>query len=276
MNTVALALLIVLVSGCASTGTQPEAVEPDRIAPGRVAIVAATYAPQTSVHSNDTRGSMAGKQAAYRGLGGVGVGLLMPLYMGPIGILLYPVIAPFTVAIGAVGGGVVGAVEGAAKGMSASRLDPLHPAIERAVRQQKMPDAVAQSVMQQGAAFPHYEFTYVADAGPASATDRPDYQRLKAEGFDSVLELGVASVGFEASKGEPPSAVFEMKLNVRVVPLNGHGSAFVRELQHRGHWRGVPEWAADDGKLLEEEFNQSYGALALELCTAALWPVSAE
>jgi hypothetical protein len=51
---------------------------------------------------------------------------------------------------------------------------------------------------------------------------------------------------------------------------------FVRELQHRGRWRGVPEWAADDGKLLQEELDQSYGALALDLSAAVLWPVSAE
>jgi hypothetical protein len=274
MNTVALqklsafASLIVLASGCASTATQPDTVVTERLAPGRIAIVAGSAAVQLSVHSKDTRGSMAGKQAAHRSLNGVGAGLLMPFYMGPLGIALYPVIAPFTVVIGAVGGGMVGAVEGAAKGMSASRLEALHPALGRAVREQKMPDAVAQRVMQQGAAFPHYEFTYVAD--------RPDYQWLKAEGFDSVLELGVTNVGFEAWKGKPPSAAFEMKLSVRVVPLNGHGTSFAREFEHRGQWRAVPEWAADDGKLLDEEFNQSYAALALDFSTAALWPVSAE
>jgi hypothetical protein len=47
-------------------------------------------------------------------------------------------------------------------------------------------------------------------------------------------------------------------------------------LQHRGQSRGVPEWAADDGKLLQQELDQSYGALALVLSAAVLWPVSAE
>ena len=67
-----------------------------------------------------------------------------------------------------------------------------------------------------------------------------------------------------------------MKLRTRVVPLSGHGSPLVRDLQHRGQWRGVPEWAADDGKLLQQELDQSYRALARDLSTAAFWPVSAE
>jgi hypothetical protein len=271
-----LALLIALTSGCASTSTAPEAVASEFIAPGRIAVVTARYTPETYVHSKDTRGSMAGRQAAYRGLGGAAMGLVMPFYMGPLGIALYPIIAPVTVAIGAVGGGVVGAVEGAAKGMSASRIDPLHPTMERALREQKMPDAMAQRVLQEGAALPHYQFAYLSDAGPASATHSPDYQRLKADGFDSVLELSVVSVGFQATKGEPPSAVFEMQLRARVVPLSGNGSASVRELQYRSQWRGVPQWAADDGRPLEEELAASYASLAGQVSQAAFWPVSAE
>jgi hypothetical protein len=148
--------------------------------------------------------------------------------------------------------------------------------MERAVREQGMPSAMAKQVLQEGAGLPHYEFAYLADAGPASATDTPDYQSLKASGFDTVLELRLTSLGFEGFKGEPPWAVLEMELHARVVPLSGQGSPFVRELQHRGQWRRVPEWTADDGKPLQEALLETYRALALDLSSAVLWPVSAE
>ena len=275
----ALALAIALLAGCAST--RPESVAPQLIAPGRVAIVAARYAPEAAFNTYARgRGAAAGengvKTAAKGALGGA---FLLPMVVAsvvPPLIVLAPVLAPIGAVTGAVVGGTAGVVSGAWNGLPSEQVAALHQPIERARREQAMQSAMAKRVLQEGAAMPHYQFAYLPEAGPASAADAPDYHSLKAEGFDSVLELGVASVGFEAMKGEPASAVFEMKLHTRVVPLSGQGSPIVRDLQHRGQWRGVPEWAADDGKLLQQELDQSYGALARDLSTAVLGPVSAE
>lgn len=275
----AIAILVAMLSGCASTSTEPEAAvqaQDQLIAPGSVAIVTGRYTPETSVHSQQSRSAMAGQGVGKGAATGAAAGLIAPLQMGPLGIALYPFIAPYTVLIGTVGGGAFGAVKGAARGMSGSHLEALHPPLERALREQKIQDAMAHRVLQQGADIPHYRFVSVGNAGPASAADRPEYQELKAAGYDSVLEIAVASVGFDVVKGVPPSAVFEMKLRARVVPLSAQGSPFVRELQHRGTWRGVSEWADDDGRRLQQELDQSYRVLARDLSQAVFRPVSAE
>jgi len=275
----ALALAIALLAGCAST--RPESVAPQLIAPGRVAVVAARYVPASEFN---TYAQGKGAAAAENGIksagkGALGGALLLPLVVAsvfPPLIAVAPMLAPIGAVSGAVVGGTAGVVSGAWNGMPSEQVAALHQPIERARREQAMQGAMAKRVLQEGAAMPHYQFAYLPEAGPASASDTPDYHSLKAEGFDSVLELGVASVGFEAMKGEPASAVFEMKLHTRVVPLSGQGSPIVRDLQHRGQWRGVPEWVADDGTLLQRELDQSYRALARDLSTAAFWPVSAE
>jgi hypothetical protein len=277
----AFALAIALLAGCASTRPGAESVAPQLIAPGRVAIVAARYVPEPAFNTYARgRGAAAGengiKSAAKGALGGA---FLLPVVVSsvvPPLIALAPLLAPIGAVTGAVVGGTAGVVSGAWSGLPSEQVAALHQPIERARREQAMQSAMAKRVLQEGAAMPHYQFAYLPEAGPASAFDTPDYHSLKAEGFDSVLELGVASVGFEAMKGEPASAVFEMKLRTRVVPLSGHGSPLVRELQHRGQWRGVPEWVADDGTLLQRELDQSYRALARDLSTAVFWPVSAE
>jgi hypothetical protein len=204
---------------------------------------------------------------------------LLPLVVAsvfPPLIAVAPFLAPIGAVSGAVVGGTAGVVSGAWNGLPSEQVAALHQPIERARREQAMQSAMAKRVLEEGAAMPHYQFAYLPEAGPASAFDTPDYHSLKAEGFDSVLELGVASVGFEAMKGEPASAVFEMKLRARVVPLSGHGSPLVRDLQHRGQWRGVPQWVADDGRLFDEELTAAYSSLAGQLSQAAFWPVSAE
>ena len=272
----ALALVIALASGCASTNHGAESAA-ELIAPGRVAIVAARYVPEPEFNTYaQGRGAAAGEKALKTaGLGALG-GALAPLIVAayiPPAIFLAPILVPIGAVAGAVTGGTAGAISGAWNGMPSDQVAALHRPVEHARRELRMQELIAKHVIQEGAALPHYQFTYLADAGPASLTHSPDYQRLKSDGYDSVLELSVMSIGFEASKG---SAVFEMKLRARVVPLVGHGSAFVREMQHRGQSRGVPEWAADDGKLLQQELDQSYGALALVLSAAVLWPVSAE
>lgn len=221
---------------------------------------------------------MAGQGAGEGAAKGALVGLIAPLQMGPIGIAFYPIIAPATVLIGTVGGGTVGAVSGAAKGMSGSHLEALHPPLNRALREQEIQEAMAYRVLLHGTDYSHYRFVSVGSVGPTSAADTPDYLELKAAGYDSVLEIAVANVGFDVSKGAPPSAVFEMKLRARVVPLSAQNSPFVRELQHRdiGRSRGVPEWAADDGRLLQQALDESYRALARDLSQAILRPVSAK
>jgi hypothetical protein len=276
----ALALVVALASGCASTRPVADAPAPERIAPGRVAIVAARYAPEPdfTIYAQG-RGAAAGENGAKTAAKGALAGALAPLlisaYIPPM-IFLAPILVPIGAVAGAVTGGTAGAISGAWNGMPSQHVDALHRSVEHARRESTVQDAMAKRVLKEAASLPHYQFTYVADTGPASVSDSPDYQLLKVDGFDSVLELVVASVGFDASKGEPPSAVFEMKLNVRVVPLKGNGSPFVRELKHRGQWRDVPQWAIDDGKLLQQELDDSYAALAADLSRAVLSAVAAE
>lgn len=145
----AIAILVALISGCASARTGTEAADQAQdqfIAPGSVAIETGRYTPETSVHSQQSQSAVAGQGADKRAAVRAAVGLIARLYMPQLGIALYPFIAPFSVLIDTVGGGAFGAVEGAAGGMSGSHLEALQPTLERALHEQKILDVMAQSV----------------------------------------------------------------------------------------------------------------------------------
>jgi hypothetical protein len=178
----AFALAIALLAGCASTRPGAESVAP-QIAPGRVAIVAARYVPESAFNTYARgRGAAAGengvKSAAKGALGGA---LLLPLVVAsvfPPLIAVAPFLAPIGAVSGAVVGGTAGVVSGAWNGMPSEQVAALHQPIERARREQAMQGAMAKRVLQEGAAMPHYQFAYLPEAGPASAFDAPDYHSL--------------------------------------------------------------------------------------------------
>jgi hypothetical protein len=268
MRTTTKLLVLVLTSAflgaCASRG------ELEQISPGRVAVVAAHYAPHADFNAY-ARGmganvlNQGGKSAAK----GVGYGAVGPAYLasglGQIHPVLGMLALPLVVAGGAVGGvigGAVGLIDGAANAMPSDYVTAIHQPIEHARRDGAIQEALAQRVLGLAADLPQHRLTYLPELGPKTARDMPDYQALKAGGFEYVLELGVTSIGFEAVQGDPPTAFFEMALRARAVPLTTDAKPWLREQTYRGTPRTLLEWQADKGPLFQQELDASYRSLA--------------
>jgi hypothetical protein len=265
MRTTTKLLVLVLIStflgACASRR------EPEQISPGSVALVAAHYAPASDFNAYAYgRGANALVQGGRTAAIGAAIGIapLELARLGPVGAVVGVMIAVPLAVAGSVIGGTVGLVAGAANGMPADQVHAIHQPVEHARRYAAIQTTMSQQVLALGGNLPQHRLTYLPHLGPTSSSQTPDYQALKAQGFQCVrvLELAVTSIGFEATQGEPPSAVFEMKLRARVVPLTTDAKPWTREQTYRGWRRTLPEWQADEGKLFQEELDASYRSLA--------------
>lgn len=287
----ALASAIAVLAGCAAQRAaeplRPAGGDPARnaeaiddgaglLSPGRVAVVAVRYPPEAR-YGGKAQGKAAGA------LGGAAIGAGVGALFGALMWAQAPdleriarVLAPITIVAGALIGAAAGAAAGVRHGMRSEYVDALHRPVEQGLREGSLHDALARRLVEEGAGLPHYELTYYGAAGPASDTEAPRYGELKDAGFDSVLEVAVTSVGFEANRGDPHSVAFDMRVRTRVVPLGRRDAPPAREFTRRGEWRSVTAWASDDGRLWRHELDEAQAGLAREVSGALLWPLSAE
>ena len=258
-TTIALASLA-LLGACASTPRAP-------LPAGKVAIVAARYQPAAAFNAYaSSRGEAAGDKAVEFAGKGLKNGALAPISLALTKetLILLPlavVVAPYTAVIGALGGTAIGAAVGASQGMEEEEASALRPPIERAQRDFALHDALAAHVEFHAAEFGRYELAYHPGLGPRDPDEAPDYDALKAQAVRAVVELRVDSVGFEGTDSEPRQVAFVMNARGRVVPLDEETPAFAATHRHVGTARPVADWAADDGRLLEQEIEDAYQAL---------------
>jgi hypothetical protein len=261
--------LSVLILNCVALGGCASTSEPERIAPGRVALVAAHYAPAADFNAYAYgRGANAIRQAGKIAGKGAGIAGFVPAVATQVVAPVLPlallgaIVTVAAAAAGGVVGGAFGLIEGAVNGMGSDQVNAIHQPIERARADSAIQTTMSQHVLALAADLPHHQLTYLPELGPTAWTQVPDYQMLKAAGFESVLELVVTSIGFEAAQAEPPTAVFEMTLRARAVPLSTDARPWTREHTYRGAWRALPEWQGDDGRLFQQELDASYRSLA--------------
>ena len=232
-----------------------------------MAIVAARYQPAAAFNAYaSSRNEAAGDKAVEFAGQGLKHGALMPFSVAahPETAILLPlavVVAPYTAVIGALGGTAIGAAVGASQGMAEEEASVLRPPIERARRDFALHDALAAHVEFHAAEYGGYELAYHPGLGPRHPDEAPSYAALKAQEVRAVVELCVDSVGFEGTDTEPRQVAFVMNARGRVVPLDEETPAFAATHRYVGTARPVADWAADDGRLLEQEVESAYQAL---------------
>ncbi len=244
----------ILLSGCAATQPGP------RLPFGPIAVVTAHYPPEAdfNVYARG-KGAAAGELGAKGVAGGAAAGAIVPLGMGPYGIVAYPVIAPFTILAGLVIGGTVGASYGAINGLPADQAARVNALVERAVNQIGVHEEVARRVVERSLSGGR-SVDLRGEAGPRTRKDRPDYAELKPA-YRAVLELAVDKVGMAARKGDPPRIALEMRLHARVVSLGDDGISGESRLEWAGKPRTLADWQAGGGDLLAAEFERGYETL---------------
>jgi len=228
---------------------------------GRVALVAARFEPQTNFNAYARgKGSAAGSLGAEWAAEGAAAGALVPL-QDPVGVALYPVIAPFTILAGALLGGTAGGIQGARHGLSAEDAAAVRKAVNEAFAALKVQDSVAARIAEAAAARGRpLERAPDAEAlAPRNEKDAPDYNSLLGAGYAAVLECTVTSVRVVAKKGDPPRVALELALRVRGVDPGG---VSVRRFVYKSRPEPVARWAENGGALIRSELEAGYRELA--------------
>ncbi len=202
------------------------------------------------------RGFLAGAEiplriaaAGLQGCGGKECGYLV------IGFLA---VATATGAVGAVVGGVHGAIEA----MPAREARKMEEATE-GLANLRIQETLADRVLEYGTESLACRYVILPDASWTAPDDEVDYRSLTDKGFDSILEIGVLSIGFKGTRwgSDPPLTVF---LAVRVRRYRGSDGILlgVENLFHEGDERRFAEWMADGAVQAEEEFKRGYREIA--------------
>jgi hypothetical protein len=228
---------------------------------GRIALVVARFEPQTNFNAYaQGKGAAAGTLGAEWAAGGAAAGALAPL-QDPVGVALYPVIAPFTILAGALLGGTAGGIQGARHGLSGEDAASVHKAVDEAFAALKVQESVAARIAGTAAARgrPLERPTGAEALGPRNEKDAPDYRTLLAAGYAAVLECTVTSVRVVAKKGDPPRVALELALRLRGVDAGGSS---VRQLTYKSRPEPVARWAENGGALIRAELETGYRELA--------------
>ena len=255
-------LLVALLSGCASTAERRE------IGPGHVALVSAQYPPEADFNAYAYgRGVNAAKGGGAGALKGAAIGAYVPLKLaqgtGTVGMGVGLFLAVPMAAAGAVVGGTVGIIHGAATGMDSDQVSAIHDPITRLRQGATVQTAMAERVLAASVGHRSQTLTYLPEAGPSARRAALHYEDLRSAGFDSVLELALTHIGFEARPDDSPSARFGMKLRARVVPLAVGAAPWQQEWRYQGRWWPVSMWQSD--RLVMQELDAALDHLAQEM-----------
>jgi hypothetical protein len=230
---------------------------------GTVAIVPARFLPE---YTFDTFGkgrfSGVGKGAAAGTAIGALDGLIMTgataIAIPPLAVLVLPFFIVGGAAIGAVTGGVVGAVN-ALPGAKAEEIDML---IKNAMAELNIQETMGVHIIQAGQNIPENHFEFVSGYGPVNDNERPDYHFLKERDIRAVLEVKVKKLGFEGGKGSDPEITFFMNVQARLIQVPDGIEIYSGIFEHKSKNLKASTWANNDAQLLREEIERSYKNLA--------------
>lgn len=175
-----------------------------------------------------------------------------------IGILA---LATATGAVGAVVGGVHGAIE-AMPAREARKIE----AATTGLASLRIQETLAARVIEAAGESETCRYLLLPGASWSAPEEEGDYRPHAGKEIDSILEIGVLSVGFKGTKwgSDPPLSVF---LKVRVRRYDGADGKMlgVEDLFYESdEWKFV-DWMADEADLAKQEFELGYGEIAQKI-----------
>lgn len=251
-----------LQGGCVTTAvpTAPSQTVRDNI--GVVAIAPARYAPQSNflINPRHKEGAV-GKQAALVAAGGTAAAVAASTaWLGPVGVLA-----------GVLATGVMTVREAlvtSAGIVPADTAAGIESAIDEAVAGLDVQNALAGRLAAMMKTDPVIRLAAVSAAGPDGMEAHPDYAQLRAADIDTVIETAITAIGFDGCITHdwecPPPPVLHLYLRaqVRLVRVADGAVLFERPLEYKSGNHELAYWLADGGRLLGEEFEAAYRALA--------------
>jgi hypothetical protein len=257
------ALLLLFPLGCAHVDKPAPAPDLDS-----VAVVCGAFTPEFQL-DKPAKGWLAGAGRGFASWSGKA--MAAPFQAGGGGScsgqgcgLAYAVLLAVAVSAATVGG-IAGSVVGAVKAQPAQKVEEAEAVIARAVAGLKAHETLRDHVLKKAQGQTPKRLTAVEGIGPASLDDRVAYGPLAQRGFDTVLQLSVVRLGLVGQWEVNPPLRLTMSVQAKMIRTADNRELFAETFPYLGASRPFSEWSADDARLLEEEFEACYDAVAARI-----------
>lgn len=254
--------IIAVFLACTGCATRPPLPIQDsqRSEFGIIALIPARYLPMSNFETF-ARDQISGtaKGAASGAFLGAVHGAAVGLATGPFAAFFVPFLASVEAVVGGVAGGVYGATTSIPEG-TAVDVDTM---IANALKEIDTQRSLAERVRTSGRQLADNEMALVLNQGPSATDEKPRYADLKKK-FNTAIEIGVLEVGFnkESHGGSNPSLTFFMIARARCVRINESVEIYSRDFIYFSGSYTLSQWAENDAKRVQREFERSYERLA--------------
>lgn len=249
---------IAYLSACA-TPPVPTVSEAQRSRMGTVGVISLASAPQGEL-AGGIRGTGAGAAAGAAAGAVYGAPLLAAglSLCGVPGLGVFCIVYLSTFAGGVTYGAAVGAAqavpEDKAGEIEATLRAVLAEAVQQAMLRSAVVDAAARAGVQGVTEMPAAMVTVVGQT--------VDYRQLSDVKVDTVLEVGVVSVGLIGRGGADPALTLRIGAVARLVDAGTNAELFRgHAFTHAAGPRKFSEWGADGARLLKEDLERAHGTI---------------
>jgi hypothetical protein len=262
-NPIVILLFTALLSGVWSCTYSPKPVSEEMRAQFRkIGIVSVPSSPKIQFHPEFAKGRLSG---ATIGAGiGTGAGALFGLslmaYGGSCtgqGCEAVLIAAAASAAIGAVLGGVAGGITGAVHAVPKEEARRIEDTVKNAFDGIIIQKAVAASVFKNALELHDYNFILLRQDDFIISTPY-DFDLLRQEGIDTVLELNVKGTGFKEGRGENPLIAYFMKVQTRLIRTKDGREIYSREFEYKSSKHLSADWIDRDARLTRAEIDHCF------------------
>ena len=195
--------------------------------------------------------------------GGVGegalIGAIAPLE-DPIGIVLYPIIAPITIVAGA----VIGGAYGIATSVPKEQADKLRSTLNGFMGDFDVQKNLLSRFLEESLKTSRHQL-YATDMPLQSK--KIDYGVVTKANNTITMDLSVDRIGFEGGKGGDPSVRFAMVVRARIVDRLEDKEVYLGYFKYSGDIQSLTAWTSTGYELLNTNVRTGIDILAKRLAS---------
>jgi hypothetical protein len=224
-----------------------------------VAVIPAGFAPSSNLltfaKGRDTGAAKGAAAGALQGMGSLGHGGASG---GPYGAAVIVLLLPVFASIGAIAGGI----EGAIKAIPDEEVAKIEASVNSVLQELDMQNTMAENIVLKGGELTSYRFVPLKGPGPATPDSRPDFTTIKGEGNDLALEVSVLEIGFHGGSGSDPLLSFFMNARIRAFRVDDGAELHADIFRYTSREGKFSEWAENGALRLKEALETGYAQIA--------------
>jgi hypothetical protein len=260
---IALFLLIAFLSfesSCSRPYLLPSPLsEGTRAKLGNIGIISSEFLPESELFTF-AKGRVSGAAKGMAGGAAVGAGTVLQSGRSAPGLagLFVLVIAAGAAAAGA----VIGGIYGTATAIPSEKVGEIEACLKKALIELKMQESLRNVFFEKAKEQTNFNFILIEEGGPKTPDEKINYEHFKGKGIDTVIELGVLSIGFEGKGGKDPDLLLIVDVRTRVVSVSDATVIYENKLEYRSPKRKFTEWIKDEGRPFIEELGTAYNSIS--------------